>query len=290
MPLECPSRPGLPSTSRSLPAPISAAVACAAWRTAARSASGPGRRRRHAAQSGGRPVFAEHLPQRRGPLAGGHARPGAGQRGLHQVDVRARRLGPQPAEGGPHLRLVAPLAPLRQVGQHRLLVGRVHVVDRGVGVPGERAGLGGLEAVDPHDLFLARLDARAPGRVRGDELGLEVTGLHRRHHPAQLRHRGDLRLGAGHQLRGLGRHHGGAVEQVAVLQQVRLVREHLLDAQAPLLVPGRGRPSASFQAGSCTARARASLDKVTASISRTIRWTLFSGCASVRPSELTCTP
>ena len=30
---------------------------------------------------------------------------------------------------------------------------------------------------------------------------------------------------------------------------------------------GRGRPSASFQAGSCTARARASFDKVTASIS-----------------------
>ncbi len=53
---------------------------------------------------------------------------------------------------------------------------------------------------------------------------------------------------------------------------------------------GRGRPSASFQAGSCTARARASLERVTASISSTIRWTLFSGCASVSPSELTWTP
>ena len=53
---------------------------------------------------------------------------------------------------------------------------------------------------------------------------------------------------------------------------------------------GRGSPSASFQAGSCTARARASLESVTASISSTMRWTLFSGCASVRPSELTCTP
>ena len=30
---------------------------------------------------------------------------------------------------------------------------------------------------------------------------------------------------------------------------------------------GRGRPSASFQAGSCTARARAFFDSVTASIS-----------------------
>ncbi len=53
---------------------------------------------------------------------------------------------------------------------------------------------------------------------------------------------------------------------------------------------GRGRPSASFHAGSCTARARARRDSVTASISRTIRWTLFSGWASVRPRELTCTP
>ena len=53
---------------------------------------------------------------------------------------------------------------------------------------------------------------------------------------------------------------------------------------------GRGRPSASFQAGSWIARARASRESVTASISSTIRWTLFSGCASVSPSELTCTP
>ena len=53
---------------------------------------------------------------------------------------------------------------------------------------------------------------------------------------------------------------------------------------------GRGSPSASFQAGNCTARARAFLDSVTASISSRIRVTLFSGWASVSPSELTCTP
>ena len=53
---------------------------------------------------------------------------------------------------------------------------------------------------------------------------------------------------------------------------------------------GRGRPSASFHAGSCTARARAFFDSVTASISIRMRATLFSGCGSVRPSELTCTP
>ena len=53
---------------------------------------------------------------------------------------------------------------------------------------------------------------------------------------------------------------------------------------------GRGSPNASFHAGSCTDRARAFLDSVTASISSTIRCTLFSGWASVSPSELTWTP
>ena len=53
---------------------------------------------------------------------------------------------------------------------------------------------------------------------------------------------------------------------------------------------GRGRPRASFQAGSWMARARASLDRVTPRVSRTIRWMLFSGWASVRPSEFTWTP
>ncbi len=53
---------------------------------------------------------------------------------------------------------------------------------------------------------------------------------------------------------------------------------------------GRGRPSASFHAGSWIARARARRESETASISSTMRWTLFSGCASVSPSELTCTP
>ena len=53
---------------------------------------------------------------------------------------------------------------------------------------------------------------------------------------------------------------------------------------------GRGRPSASFQAGSWRARARASLERVTPSVSSTMRGTLFSGWLSVRPSELTCTP
>ena len=53
---------------------------------------------------------------------------------------------------------------------------------------------------------------------------------------------------------------------------------------------GRGSPSASFQAGSCMARARAFLDRVTPSVSRTMRCTLFSGCCSVSPREFTCTP
>ena len=53
---------------------------------------------------------------------------------------------------------------------------------------------------------------------------------------------------------------------------------------------GRGSPSASFHAGSWSARARASRPMVTASASSTIRMMLFSGCASVSPSEFTWTP
>ena len=41
------------------------------------------------------------------------------------------------------------------------------------------------------------------------------------------------------------------------------------------------------QAGNCTARARASFDNTTASISSKMRVALFSGCCSVSPSELT---
>ena len=53
---------------------------------------------------------------------------------------------------------------------------------------------------------------------------------------------------------------------------------------------GRGSDSASFQAGSCSARQRASRDSSTPSISIAMRHALFSGCSSVSPSELTWTP
>ena len=52
----------------------------------------------------------------------------------------------------------------------------------------------------------------------------------------------------------------------------------------------RGRPSASFQAGNWSARARAERPIVTASASSTMRMMLFSGWASVSPSEFTWTP
>ena len=53
---------------------------------------------------------------------------------------------------------------------------------------------------------------------------------------------------------------------------------------------GRGSPRASFHAGSWIERARASRLSVTPSISSTMRCTLFSGCTSVSPRLLTCTP
>ena len=101
----------------------------------------------------------------------------------------------------------------------------------------------------------------------------------------------ELGLGRLGELGGLRLDHVRALEEVVVLEQVGLEGEHLLDPQRPLLVPrARAARAPRSTPGSCTARARASFDSVTPSVSSTMRCTLFSGCASVSPSEFTCTP
>lgn len=257
-------------------------------------------RRRRDARGGAE--LAEHLAQGRGPLAGRDPGAGAFEGGLHEV-LRTGRGLLEAVERLPGGRVVERIAHALPVGG--LLTRRtpvtdgpddprldvvVHRHDRGVQVGGERVRLGRLVHVHADDLLLAGLDPRAALRVRGDELRLEVAGLDGGHGAAHLLDPVDLGEGLGDQLVDLLLDDVRAREDVLVLQQVALVGEYLLDAQGPLLVPGSGRPNASFQAGSWTARARASLESVTASISSTIRWTLFSGWASVRPRELTCTP
>ena len=110
--------------------------------------------------------------------------------------------------------------------------------DAAVGACGERRVLGSLEAVLADDLDLVRLDSRDALAV-----GLDQARLHVRDGfdgAALLFDDGHLGLGALDQLRDEPVHDLGALEDVRVLEEVGLEREDLLDAKAPLLVPGAG--------------------------------------------------
>jgi hypothetical protein len=84
-PLECPSRPGLP-TRIFEPAPERLATRVDLLAQRSRS-SAPARGR--LADAGRRAELAEGVAQRRGPLAGGRARAGGGERRGHDVLVAA---------------------------------------------------------------------------------------------------------------------------------------------------------------------------------------------------------
>ena len=101
---------------------------------------------------------------------------------------------------------------------------------------GDAAGLG--ERVDPDDDDVAGLDAAHPLGVALHEPLLH--GVDHGERPAAVEH--PLQLGVGRlgQLGGLALDHVRTGEQVVVLEEIGLEREHLLDAQRPLLVPGPG--------------------------------------------------
>ena len=99
--------------------------------------------------------------------------------------------------------------------------------------------LGGLlEAVEAHDLDVAALDGPETLDVAGNELALDVPALDGRDHSAHGLDALELRPRAREEGGGLGRDDGRPVEDVAVLEDVGLVGDDLLDAQRPLLVPG----------------------------------------------------
>ena len=106
-----------------------------------------------------------------------------------------------------------------------------------VQVLGQRRRLGLGVDVDADDLQVAAFDPRATLRVRRDELALHVAGLDRGHGPAHRLDPVDLRLGALDELADLGLDDVGTVEDVLILQQVRLESQHLLQPQGPLLIP-----------------------------------------------------
>ncbi len=104
---------------------------------------------------------------------------------------------------------------------------------------GQRRVLGLGEAVLADHLLLAGLDPGHPLAVGLDQAGLHVgDGLDR---AAVLLDHGHLRPRPCGQLLDQPVHHHRALEDVGVLEQVGLVGQHLLDPQAPLLVPGAGQ-------------------------------------------------
>ena len=166
---------------------------------------------------------------------------------------------------------------------------RVDGEDAAVAARQQRRGLGLGVAVDADDDLLAGLDAADALAVGVDQRGLHVVhGVDRAAVLVDDRHLGARAL---EQLGHEPVHDLRALEEVGVLEQVGLVGQHLLDAQRPLLVPRarQARAPRSRPAAGSRAPARRG-PSVTASASSTMRWTLFSGWDSVRPSELTCTP
>ncbi len=245
------------------------------------------------------PVGARYSPKtsrrRAGPLPRRDPGPGALQGRGHEVGAGARLLA-QPGERGldplaAARRAVARLAPAAdRLGGAGLDLG-VDALDGRVEVGGERVRLRGLEAVDADDDVLAGpRSAGGAGRARrrgrtscsrsrrprprrpSPRYGPSRPGRPRRGRPPSPRPRRSRRTGR--------RTRAGRTRTPAPAASAATTA-------GPTASAGRAPRST---AGSCTARALASLDSVTASISRTIRCTLFSGWASVRPSELTCTP
>ena len=183
--------------------------------------------------AGRRAVLAEDLAQRRAPFARRDAGLGGRDRRLHDVAAfLGGALDFREGRGG--LFGVAVFAPGLEfadlLGFHR----GIDDHDR-VDAAGQRRRLGFGEFVDADDDHVAGLDLRKPAGVALDEAALHVVD--RRDGAAHFLDRCEFGLGFFLQRRDLPRDLDGAVEDVAVLEQIRLVGDDLLHAQRPLLIP-----------------------------------------------------
>ena len=241
-PLEWPSRPGLATSSFGGPPAIVL--------TRSTTAAKPGGRTDRAGDAGRGAELAEHLAHHRAPLAGRAAGLGQGDRRRHHVVAVARRppqLVERRGDGG----VVAAGPPPLDVGDRLGLDGGVDAQDGALAAERRRLGLG--EAVDADDDQVAGLDAPGPLGHRRHEAGLQrVDGLER---AAHRQHVVELVLRRVAQLGRARLDDVRAVEEVVVLEEVGLERQHLLHPQRPLLVPrvGAGRAPRSTPAAGCCA-------------------------------------
>src|SRR3982751_5928256 len=143
--------------------------------------------------------------------------------------VGARNSPKAPRSVAAHSPVVAPARAAASVAGMALLSPAGGPLD-------QRRALARLEAIDADEHLLAGLDAADPLAVGLDQRRLHVVDGP--HGAAVLGDDVELGPGALDQLRDEPVHDLRALEDVGVLEQIRLVGEHLLDAQRPLLVPG----------------------------------------------------
>ena len=186
-------------------------------------------------------VFAEDSAQRVGPLAGCYARLRTADARGHHVRAAFRGVA-QSRERALGVGRAALVTERAQAFDRGALRRFVHLEHRTRAAHDERARLGLGVRVHPDHELLAALDRAQPPGVRFHEPLLHVGVLDRGHRAAHGQHLVEFGLRARDQLVRLRGDHRRAVEQIAVLEQVGLVGEHLLDAQRPLLIPRPRQP------------------------------------------------
>ena len=194
---------------------------------------------RRPADAGGGPIFAVDLAKRRGPFAAGDPGMGAGDGGVHDVAAVAGRPL-QPLQGGRGGFAVTGVPPGGEPGD--LLSFRPHVHRQDAAVAGgQRAGSSLGEFVDADHHLFAGFDGGQTPAVGFHQLLFHIAGLDGSDRTAHGVDARQFLAGLGLQRLDLGGDFRRAVENIAIVQQVGLIGDDLLQAQRPLLVPWPGQ-------------------------------------------------
>ena len=239
------------------------------------------------ADAGRGAVAAEHLAQRRRPLAGRRARPGGGDRRLHQVRGVCRLAAPQlPAR---RARRRPPPGRAPRASARTSSICSASSAGSTTRMPPSASAVSGDSSVSVKRFWPTT--TCSPDSMRRSRSRWESTSA--RLHVGDGLDRAAVLGDDGHlgarppAARRRARPSPSSPRRCPGTRGCRFRRRAPAGCAATTAGPtAAAGPSASFQAGSWIARARASRPSVTASASSTIRCTLFSGWASVRPERV----
>ena len=202
-------------------------------------------RSRSSADTGWCPEFSENIAQGLGPLARGHAGQRAPYRGRHDI-LAVEDDGAQPGESRLHLSLIT-RGTKRLQARHLIPLGCfVHLENSRRVTRVERRVRGLGKFVDTDNNVVSGGDVAYPFGMTRHELLFDIA--QGRNHAAQVRHALDLCPGGVFNRACFCLNHRAPLKNIAVLQQVGLKGQDLLNPQAPLLVPG-ARQSQRFVPG-----------------------------------------